>query len=148
MNLENSYLSVAMNDYRYLNYVRNSGYNNNIAVQCQQICEKLLKSIVEVTVNKVIPALKSHDLKMIYDAIPESEFRSSVDRFKLSFLKDFYFSARYPGDNFVVVTDEDLQVCLDITDTLYTEVISWHEEKNKEGREPNQLLKAAKASNV
>lgn len=37
-----------------------------------------------------------------------------LDTIGLAYLTDFYFDARYPGDDFSVVTEQEFQKCLSI----------------------------------
>lgn len=56
------------------------------------------------------------------------------DRGVLSMLKDFYFDAKYPGDNFVVVDREICEACLD---TMYDCIREVHKIREEFGfREP------------
>ena len=87
--IKNNYLDIAENDLQYLEAVLKTGntFYNQLAVQCQQVAEKFL--------NEIKPELK-------------------LDTIGLAYLTDFYFDARYPGDDFYTVSKEEFEKCLAI----------------------------------
>lgn len=121
--IQNDYYSIAVNDYLFLEAALHTGLYNQITVQCQQIAEKLLKSVAEeVCTIQVEDLLKSHNLKKIYLGI-NSEFSSfQLDTRNMSYLKDFYFDAKYPGENFSVVTRQECELCLSIMYDVFDKV--------------------------
>lgn len=96
-----------------------SNYGNKWS--CEQIVEKYMKGVLEQQ-NSIAPfelakLLKSHNLRILGMKI------NSVLEIKLSlpdlvFLGDFYFDARYPGDNFVTVTPEISAQCREIMENV------------------------------
>ena len=126
-----NYLDIANNDYLFLfnDIRRTSNNNNNCAVIAQQICEKLLKSIL-VKVNADAVILRSHNLKRICDTIKDEIEIERESYLYLSTLSDFYFDARYPGDDFILVSDEDIEMSFKVTHELHSVVNSWHRNKN------------------
>ena len=58
--------------------------------------------------------MQSHNLRALYQEIKNYDSAYMLDKYKLSMLKDFYFDARYPGDNFIEVDKETCNDCLDI----------------------------------
>lgn len=114
--MKNDYYAIAYEDLRYLQETLNLPYYNQIAVQAQQIAEKMLKSVAERVCIGIEKLMHTHNLRALYDAVHNIEPQYELDRGKLSMLKDFYFDAKYPGDNFVTVTKQDCQECLD---TMY-----------------------------
>lgn len=115
--MKNDYYSIAINDLEYLVSVipHARGYNQ-IAVQAQQAAEKLLKSVAEIVCTSDIEEiLKTHNLKKIYTAIQrESDEFTNLNARDLAYLKDYYFEAKYPGDDFITVTLEQCNECLEI----------------------------------
>lgn len=53
-----------------------------------------------------------------------TKFNMNVSSKDCKWLGDFYFDARYPGDNFVTVNEEDAQECLRIVELLETDVMA------------------------
>lgn len=111
---KNDYYSIACEDLKYLQATLHLPYYNQIAVQTQQIAEKMLKSVAEHTCVGIEKLMQSHNLRAIYTEIHNSEPDFVLNKSDLSMLKDFYFDAKYPGDNFVEVDKESCQECLDI----------------------------------
>lgn len=90
---------------------------NNISVLIEQIVEKLLKSVMEVV---CIPCdkqtLNGHNLRKIYLSIVKEVVDFELDVDALSSLKDLYFDADYPGENFIEVTED---MCIKYTRFMY-----------------------------
>ena len=121
----NSYYALAQNDYLYLQNGRNTGLYNNIAVQSQQVVEKYLKHLVDtfcVDNSEANNALKTHNLIKIYKILMDSGVDLKVNKGELSLLKDFYFNARYPGDDFIEVTQDEANDCLNIVEEVKQKV--------------------------
>lgn len=114
--MKNDYYFIACENLRFLqdSVVMNMSYYNNFAVLAQQITEFLLKSVAERTCIGIEKLMQSHNLRAIYQEINKYEGTFILDKYKLSMLKDFYFDARYPGDNFVEVDKATCNDCLDI----------------------------------
>ena len=107
--LKNEYYSIALNDIGFLRYALQTDYYNQISIQCQQIAEKLLKSVLNEVATGCEALLHSHNLRGIYDKIHSIDSNFILNRGDLSILKDIYFDAKYPGDNFVTVTREECE---------------------------------------
>ena len=138
--VKNDYYSIACNDYRYLLRNLDSDFYNNMAVACQQICEKALKSVLVCVNPDVKSILNSHNLRQIYSAIGEEEL-INLDIAKLSLLKDYYFEVRYPGDSFTNVSKKEFEIAyLTILDVL-NEVNKWRIKHNLEVEIPSESLK-------
>ena len=114
--IKNDYYGIACNELNYLESVLPSIYYNPLVVQVQQIAEKMLKSVANSMYTDIETLLHGHNLRQLYLKIHEGEPEFILDAHKLSTLKDYYFDAKYPGDNFVTVTAEEFDVCLD---TMY-----------------------------
>lgn len=114
--MKNDFYAIACEDIRYLQATLHLPYYNQIAVQSQQVAEKMIKSVAERSCVGIEKLMHSHNLRALYDAIHEVEAEYCLNRGMLSMLKDFYFDAKYPGDNFVTVSKQDCQECLD---TMY-----------------------------
>lgn len=121
--IKNSYLAIAENDLEYLESVVNSGstFYNQLAVQCQQVTEKYLKGCLDkyLTEEDVSDLLRKHNMKKIASKLNECKPEMKLDTIGLAYLTDFYFDARYPGDDFYTVTKEEFEKCMEIMyDTL------------------------------
>ena len=126
--LNNNYYDIAMNDLGYLHIGINSEYYNPMVIMCQQISEKLLKSVVELccTDDKL---MKSHNLRQLNSALLAVGIDLGLDAPDLSYLKDFYFDARYPGDNFVEVTKQEFNKVLEIMYTIIKAVNNFRRDR-------------------
>ena len=59
-------------------------------------------------------------MKKIAAMLNEKEPRLQLDTIGLAYLTDFYYDARYPGDDFYTVSKEEFEKCLSIMyDTVY-----------------------------
>ena len=114
--MKNDYYDIACNDLLYLQATLHLPFYNSIAPAAQQVAEKMIKSVAELTCMGIEKLMQSHNLRALYDEIHQVEPDFVLGRSSLAMLKDFYFEARYPGDNFVTVTKEDCAECLE---TMY-----------------------------
>ena len=116
--IKNTYLDIAKNDLEYLESVLKSGntFYNQLAVQCQQVTEKYLKGYLDKLFvdEDVSDLLRKHNMKRIASKLNELKSELALDTIGLAFLTDFYFDARYPGDDFYTVTEADFKKCLTI----------------------------------
>lgn len=122
--IKNTYFAIAENDLAYLESVLQTGsqYYNQLAVQCQQVAEKFLKGYLDKLLvdEDVSDLLRKHNMKRIASMLNEIRPELKLDTVGLAFLTDFYYDARYPGDDFYTVTEADFQKCLSIMyDTVH-----------------------------
>jgi HEPN domain-containing protein len=66
---------------------------------------KYLKYVLE-QVAKDESEMRSHKLQRINDRIESKDIKLELSREDLLYLSDFYIDARYPGDDFIEVTDD------------------------------------------
>ena len=128
--VKNDYYSIACNDYKYLLRNLDSDFYNNMAVACQQICEKALKSILVYVNPDIKSVINSHNLRQIYNAINIDKEVINLDIAKLSLLKDYYFEVRYPGDNFTNVSKEEFEMAYSTLIDVLNEVNRWRVQHN------------------
>lgn len=128
--VKNDYYSIACNDYKYLLRNLDSDFYNNMAVACQQICEKALKSILVYVNPDIKSVINSHNLRQIYNAINIDKEVVNLDIAKLSLLKDYYFEVRYPGDNFTNVSKEEFEMAYTTLIDVLNEVNRWRVQHN------------------
>ncbi len=123
--MKNSYYSIGYDDYLFAKDSlplcdRTGNYNSVVAILAQS-AEKLLKEVIEVKFaddSACISILKTHNLRTIINKIKERYPDSAFNSMECKWLGDFYFDARYPGDNFVVVNKEDAYTALAITESI------------------------------
>ena len=142
--VKNDYYYIACNDYKYLLRNLDSDFYNNMAVACQQICEKALKSVLVCVNPDVKSILNSHNLRQIYSAIDEEEL-INLDIAKLSLLKDYYFEVRYPGDNFTNVSKKEFEIAYYTLIDVLNEVNKWRVKHKCEVEIPSESLKTKQA---
>lgn len=116
--IKNNYLDIAENDLQYLEAVLKTGntFYNQLAVQCQQVAEKFLKGHLDRVLleEDVSDLLRKHNMKKIAAKLNEIKPELKLDTIGLAYLTDFYFDARYPGDDFYTVSKEEFEKCLAI----------------------------------
>ena len=116
--IKNNYLDIAENDLQYLESVLKTGntFYNQLAVQCQQVAEKFLKGYLDRVLleEDVSDLLRKHNMKKIAAKLNEIKPELKLDTIGLAYLTDFYFDARYPGDDFYTVSKEEFEKCLAI----------------------------------
>jgi HEPN domain-containing protein len=124
MTLGERYYHIAIDDINYLMAAHAEGYYNQPTSLCQQIAEKLLKSIVAdyYTEDDLEDVLRSHSLKRIALAASKTEGTDHFDKKALAYLSDFYFDARYPGPDYVKVDKETYEECVSIMYSCKAEV--------------------------
>ncbi len=116
--IKNTYLDIAENDLQYLESLLEikSTFYNQLSVQCQQVAEKFLKGYLDrIFVDEdVSDLLRKHNMKKIASRLNECNPGLNLDTIGLAYLTDFYYDARYPGDDFYTVTKDDFEKCLSI----------------------------------
>lgn len=126
--IKNSYFSLAFNDLRYLfKYDCDDELSyNRVAVESQQIVEKVLKGLIEtcdlVPVKDKEYLLKTHNIRKLGKVV-NLQYGVNLDLSDLAFLKDFYFEARYPGEEFIIVNRTERDKCVNIVLDILKKVI-------------------------
>lgn len=123
----NSYYGMAYNDYCYakagMQVGEQLGNYNGVAALCAQSAEKYLKAVLEITFAKdALGLMHSQNLRAITNKLKEAYPELELSTKDMKWLGDFYFDARYPGDNFVEVNKEDALECIRITEDLQQKV--------------------------
>lgn len=114
--MKNNYYDIAMNDLHYIEDAFHLGYYNPLSAQIMQVAEKALKSVLELVDTGVESLLKSHNLKNIYLRIHAVCDDFVLDVKDLSYLTNFYYDARYPGDGWYEIPREE---CLECAKIMY-----------------------------
>ena len=116
--IKNTYLDIAENELQYLEAVLKTGntFYNQLAVQCQQVAEKFLKGYLDrmLLEEDVSELLRKNSLKKIAAKLNDIKPELELDTIGLAYLTNFYFDARYPGDDFYTVSKEEFEKCLAI----------------------------------
>lgn len=126
--LKNSYFSIGFNDLRYLlAYDCNDTLSyNRVAAEAQQVLEKLLKGMVEmcgdISVFDKERLLKTHNLRKLGETV-NANFGTELNISDLAYVKDFYYEARYPGDEFVEVDRPTRDKCIEIVKCVILKVV-------------------------
>lgn len=147
----NSYYGVAENDFMYAKSGFDTGklvgnFNMTAAI-CSQAAEKYLKAVIEKcfpTDDEIMTLLRTHNLRSLYNKII-TKYKLSIDSKSCKWLGDFYFDARYPGDNFVIVNESDATECIRLVALIredVTKILSEEEKKRCEERERLEKLRA------
>ena len=121
----NSYYGMAENDYLFakagLETCKVLGNYNAVASGCAQAAEKYLKSLAELCLvddPEALGYMRSHNLRTLVSKIKTCIPGIQLDIKDSKWLGDYYFEARYPGDNFVEVTEEDGVECIRIVEGI------------------------------
>lgn len=93
-----------------------SSFYNQLAVQAQQVTEKYLKGYLDrlAVEEDVSDLLRKRNMKKIASKLNDLNPELELDTVGLAYLTDFYYDARYPGDDFYTVTEAEFQKCLSI----------------------------------
>lgn len=136
----NSYHGMAENDYLYakagMNTCKELGNYNAIASGCSQAAENYLKALAERCLDnesEAVLVLKTHDMKALVNKLKEAIPEIPLNSKDCKWLGDYYFDARYPGNNFVTVNEEDALECLRITEEI-REIVRREMERIEMGR--------------
>lgn len=121
----NSYMGMAENDYLYakagMEVCRQLGNYNSVAAGCAQSAEKYLKALAEICLIEDpdgVTVMKTHNLRTLVNKIKEYQPGVMLNSKDCKWLGDYYFEARYPGDNFVQVNEEDARECIRIVENI------------------------------
>lgn len=127
--MKNSYYSIGHDDYLFAKDSlplcdRTNNYNSVTAI-LSQAAEKLLKEVIErkfIDDSSCITILRTHNLRVLVNKILERFPESNLNSMECKWLGDFYFDARYPGDNYISVSKEDAYLALEITERILASV--------------------------
>lgn len=147
----NSYHGRAESDYHYakagLATGEQIGDYNNVAAIAAQSAEKFLKAIVEMDFTDdpdIVRLLRTHNLRSLYNKITTKRNLSLSSR-DCKWLGDFYFDARYPGDNFVTVSKNDALECLELLEIIKKDTEAILKDITEDRKKQKEMLKNLKA---
>lgn len=122
-----TYFEVAEKSYagltKFFDYAKETSWYNSFAAECQQVVERMMKALVETFSDMSLPdsLFKTHNLRRLTQVI-NSKYPDLVDEQKVAWIEDFYFDARYPGDDFIVVSEDTALKLLDATKQTVTAI--------------------------
>ena len=136
------YFDVAKREYEWIPYLLKGAHERkdyNLAVtQMQQVAEKYLKGYIDKYLNvcgKYDTQLRTHNLRML-SAIVNEECGVFINIRDAKFLGDYYFDARYPGDNYEVIRDGNTaEECMKICDGIIYVIEKLLKDKDRKGTE-------------
>lgn len=119
--IENNYFAIALEDRKWFkaSLEWDGGYNRQV-LDCEQISEKYMKGVIEqidIDFREKADLLKTHNLKRL-GLVINNNLGTKLNLESLAYLKDFYFEARYPGDEFISVTKEMRDRCEEIMEDV------------------------------
>lgn len=128
-----SYYDIAMMSYRNIDkqfeLAEQMEWYNLFAAECAQIVEKLLKGVLSVSqLPEGVPAniFETHSLRLLTRVL-HSIYPNTIKAQDATWLSDYYFDTKYPGDNFVVVSKSDAEQIRDITKELSDNLIDLYQ---------------------
>lgn len=106
------------------------GEYNVVVLQAEESVEKFMKGFITDYMNeggKYDKELASHNLRKMALLINEFVGEKILDTRECKYLGDWYFDARYPGDNYTEIRDREeaeysIQIAERIRDALYEEI--------------------------
>lgn len=126
-----TYLQLATKKYETLGdlfdiAVKHDWYND-VSVSCQQLAEYSLKAVYEsilsnTPTNEELRLLDGHMLQPLGRRL-NKEFGSTFNIDDCVILQEYYFNARYPGEDFVNVTKYDAEQAVEAAKSIYTAVL-------------------------
>lgn len=126
--IKNSYFGLAFNDLRYLlRFDPDDEYSyNKVTTEAQQVVEKVLKGIIEkcdeIPIDAKAKLLGTHNLRML-GIVLNKHYEVDLSITDLAYLKDFYFEARYHGDDFIEATRLDRDKCMSIVKEVLSKLL-------------------------
>ncbi len=119
-----SYYDIAEDEYQFFMSIDSDHLPQQIGFLGQQIVEKLLKHII-VTSEKPIEddmIVRTYNLKKLYRFIKAEIVDLDLDMGDLVQVSNYYFETRYPGDNFMWLTEEEKKDCVRIVKEIKEKV--------------------------
>ena len=103
------------------------GQYNTVVIEAQQSAEKCMKGFITDYINinhQYDKDLVTHNLRKLALIINDFTQTTTLDPVKCKYLGDWYFDARYPGENYTEITDKEeaercIQIAEEIRDALY-----------------------------
>ena len=138
-----SYLDFAENDYKYFMTSYEHGIvANAMAEDAQEICEKYMKRVIdkyfkpetEEEQTEYDIHMRTHNLNKLMRFL-DQRMGLNFDRevkAEMQIINGYYFTARYPGDESIEVTKEDMDVCADAVEHCRESILKMIQEIENE----------------
>lgn len=121
-NNEVNFFSCAENDYKFFHQdVKNGRVANYLAAMAQNIAERYLKHVIDQEYHPTSGAeeydkqqnLRAHNLNKLVRCVNDhTSLQLSEDQInEINKANGYYFSTRYPGDEYQNVRKEDIEKC-------------------------------------
>lgn len=131
-----SYFDIAMRSYsnidKQFHLAEEMDWYNLFAAECAQIIEKMLKGILSISKlpeNTSPHIFDIHSLQVLTRTL-HSIYPNTINAQNASWLSDYCFDTKYPGDNFVEVSKYDAEQILSITKDLAENLIALYNSIN------------------
>lgn len=125
-----TYYDIAMKSYKSIDLQFDTAVSmdwyNLFAAECAQIVEKLIKGVLEksdLPDDTQANIFETHSLRLL-TRILHRKYPNTINAQNASWIGDFYFDTKYPGDNFVEVSKYDAEQIRDITKSLAEPLIA------------------------
>lgn len=128
---ENDYYSIACRDLRYLQFTIGLPFYNNIIFQCEQIIEKLLKSVIELYDTHSF-LLYSSNIVQLKDEVISYIGNIGLNTKDAQIITKYVNNTRYPGENYIIVNKEDCTKALKLCYLLLNEINIFRQKKGLE----------------
>jgi len=134
MRNEKDFGFIADNELEYLKHCKeiiHISYCNPFLIQCQQVLEKDIKQLISENglTGMDTGILKINNLNILYNFLKKL-IVIELPKHNLRMIKDYYFEASYPGDEYFVATIEQCEECFEITLSLHEKLKSLRKPKN------------------
>lgn len=125
----NSYYDIAYLNYLSAKATLESGkaigiYNDCVSLAAQAV-EKFFKAVIEYYFSEdmaCVSLMKSHNSKSLYRKIITKFDNCPVSARDIGWVSDFYYEVRYPGDDYIYVTDvKEAEECI----MLVEQIMEW-----------------------
>ena len=138
-----SYLDFAENDYKYfMTSYEHGSVANAMAADSKEICEKYMKHVIdkyfkpetEEEQTEYDIHMRTHNLNKLMRFL-DQRMGLNFDRgvkAEMQIINGYYFTARYPGDESIEVTKEDLDVCADAVEHCRESILKMIQEIENE----------------
>lgn len=115
-----TYYSRAENDYQFIKGNYEEGRVSEVMCYVMQsICERYLKHIIDTCCTEDAGSvMRTHTIRNLRDFIMEFIPDFNCDWSVALKVDGYYFSARYPGDDAILVKADDVQSCWEATNVV------------------------------
>ncbi len=123
MKEKNPWFEYALDDFKSISLLLDSGIYRAVCFHAQQFAEKVLKGILSQ--RGVVPP-RTHDLQTLSQAVMKTGTKLDIDAADLEFLSGIYIEYRYPSDLGLLPSgmpdEEDGRKASAIADNLYQQI--------------------------